>query len=62
MQLKWRPNMIINRFGKVFKSDNNWFIESENKEELDIFKAYWFKEIINEEVNNKKIWKSKTSK
>lgn len=53
MELKWRPWIVINRFWKSYKSNDEWIIIAETQEELDIFKAYWFKEQNNIEILEK---------
>ena len=51
--------MVINRFGKTFRSDENGYIETEVKEEGEIFVAYGFVLVEEKPVEKPVVTKSK---
>lgn len=53
MELKWRPNAVINRFWNSYKSNWEWIIVANTQEELEIFTAYGFKPITEDKKEEK---------
>jgi len=64
IEMDWRPNFAINRWGKKFES-NAMGILKIDEEYKEVAKAYWFNEVINiepaktEDQKKKKTLKSK---